>query len=270
MRLFCFFVFLSDVFSYLIVMAKRAKLLWITIYSKQPEIFGFTAYAVLISNLFTYNQTPVILPKTSRFNLELNAEPEDLWIIPENMGESIYTVRATFPFNEFYNRTDPEKKKLLAGETYNCLVPLYKKLGLDIDELYLNYQKILANDFKMTRIIAGGEKWNKSRTFKAKITVEYFLGYCMVSVNFHSKTDELLNKTDLFKAYPGPLSFSWIIKTIMWSDNNTIRLINATGEFLIDVTVDGLVTVAYAPKRRDEEGVKEQIRFLTLERMIEI
>ena len=233
------------------------------------ELKGFNKYANYVGNLLTYNLPMESVKGTQKLIVEFLSEKDAFFVFPKNLGEPMYTIRETFPFNEFSD-TLTDKLKLITEKAYECLIILYKHLKLNPANLDIGYKKIRESDYTLSVSLCGGLKHNRNRTRKAILTAEYFLEYAIIYVCVLDKENRVTEKINLFKTMPHYLFYSHIIHSAKWIDNEIFQISNRSKEIKINVNVNKKVDVEYFPQQRDIEGVKEEIRFFTLERMIDI
>lgn len=248
------------------------KRLYIQIYAASSTVIAndeFKKYAVFISNLFSFTLPPVEIKRTQRLNIDFSQDSNALFIFPNEKGESIYTIQETFSFLEFKNASPALKKRMIVENACQCLYKLYLHLELNPSDVKLAYDQILGNNFELSVQLCGGIKTNRKR-IKASVIAEHFLDYTLIRVVFLDAENVVLNTVNLFKTLPAYFIYTQLVNSAKWANNDVFYLFNNTKEFEIRIGINGNHNVCYYPKRRDVNGIKEEIKFLSPQILIDI
>jgi|GEM_PF-4562001 len=244
----------------------RQKRLWIQISIEGKARQELNKYACYVSNLFTFYLPTVFIKTTCKLVVELVSEDDAFYIFPADRGESIYTVRDTLLLDEFAGN-DLDKLILLAKRTISSLRKLYEHLGLQPADIISGYNNIIENNFTLKTELL---KKRNRQGVKATLIVEYFLDFALIYIVFFDKEDNIIRKVDLFKTLPNHLFYSQLIHSAKWIGQSTFEVLNKSKETRININLDGETRVDYYPTGRDIEGIKQEIRYFSLEQMINI
>jgi hypothetical protein len=245
----------------------REKLLWVQInwvFGERPP--EFQRCASFVANLFTFKLPSVVCKGTSKVNIDFTTYANMEGI---SKFDSILSMAELFPTEGFEEMNLVEKIELIARETYKALVQVYHYLNLDVAQLNIGYQKIIADNYQLVRTLVGSPKLNKSRTVTAIVIAKYSLDGTDIQINFCGK-DNKVKEVQLFKTLPGWFDHGRLLHTGKWIENDTFELSNKTKEINFRVDISGLINMRYQPIGRDADGIKEEIRFFTLERYFEL
>jgi len=246
----------------------REKRLWVQINRRSAaEPIDFVRCSSLVADLFTFKLPPIIVKGIRKVNIDF-ADHDDALLI--GGLDSILTIVETFPFDLFDTADLHGKTALLADRAYKCLMLVYQHLNLDVEQLKIGYKKILDDDFVLTHILFGGPKQNRNRSIKATVKADFLIDYTSVNIIFLNKNDIVINEIPLFKTIPGWLFYSLLLKTCKWIDGETFEMANGSKEINFRVNINRQISMHYLPVNRDVDGIKEEIRFLTLERSFDL
>lgn len=251
----------------------REKKLFIQVLMDNQSVIeseDFNNYASWIGNLFTFYLTPVLIKKVQKLLIEFSEEEDAKFILPDKMGESIYTIKETFSYDEFRKSSFLRKKYTLLENVCKCLKDLYQHIGLNPLDVDMAYTEILDRNFALNVQLCGGMKFNRNRTIRAWVEAEYFLDHALIKVCFTDDRNMLVNSVDLFKTVPHHFIYSQLIDSVKWVNNEEFVLYNNSKELAIALQIDGSYKVSYQPELRDVEGIKEEIEFLTKEALVKL
>jgi hypothetical protein len=247
---------------------KQSKLLiQIIAGSSEGDSSEFREYAQYVGTLFSYQLPLLNVGKTKKILIEFLEQNDILYVVPEKLNASIYTVRKSIDFTKFKSADDHLKKRSLSESTRDGLLFLFDQLGWDYSSIETTYDKIIESDFQ-SRFVLTEAKGNKSGTVKAAVVVEHFLKDAVVSMVFLNKNDIVLKKIDLFVTAPSHIFYGHLIGSTKWSTDSVFQLKNKTKEYSINASIDGSTHVNYTPKHRDIESVKEEIKYFTTRQLI--
>lgn len=229
----------------------------------------FKEYVLFIGTLFSYNLAPLSAGKTKKIVLELFNEKNVLRVIPDAEGKSLYTVQKSFEFDDFKSSDSGNKKIMLSKVTRDSLIFLFKKFAWDNVAVESAFNKISQSDFQST-FQFDEPTYNKAGDTKATIFVEHSLKEALISMVFLNGENQVIKKIGLFKTMPSPFIYGQLLGTSKWISNSEFQLSNKSKEFAITGSANGNTSVLYRPKNRNEDGIKEEIKFLTVERMVKL
>jgi hypothetical protein len=227
------------------------------------KIENLDQYTTFVSNLFTYSLPNVQIKATHRLIIEFSDSPNLGIIIPAELGQSIYTIQKNTDFCNFDKLSTLEKKKFIVEVVYECLLELYRFLGLKEEDVTLAYQTILSNNFVLVVELCRGAKQNKEKTAIALVSAIYFLEYAVIRVAIYDKRKNINRQTDLFETVPVHFVYSQLVTSAKWINNRIFAIFNNSNELVINMDVDGTYSVTYNPKDREVEDIKNEVRFLT-------
>jgi hypothetical protein len=228
----------------------------------------FERYAIFVSNLFTFYLPTVLIKRTQKLLIEFSSNEDAFFIFPKEHGESIYTIQEKFPFAEFSNASPLEKKSMLTASVYKCLLRLYEHIGLNSSDVELAYKQIVTNHFILSVQLCGGVKQNKKGGIKASVTTEHFLDYALIRVAFSNDKNSVI-QVDLFKTVPVYYIYTQLVNSAKWINNDVFTISNNSKEFVLNIETNGSYAITYNPKLRSTDGLKEEIKFLTKEILID-
>ncbi|MFD0767133.1 hypothetical protein ACFQZI_19925 [Mucilaginibacter lutimaris] len=247
------------------------KRLYIQIVATSNQIAGyevFIRYAAFVSNLFTFNLPVVTIKHTQKLLIEFSDSIITGFAFPEEKGQSIYTIQEKFTFAEFSNASPLEKKSMLTDSVYKSLLNLYEHIGLNSSDVELAYKQIITNHFILSVQLCGGVKQNKKGAIKASVTAEHFLDYALIRVTFSNDKNTVI-QVDLFKTVPVYYIYTQLVNSAKWINNNVFAISNNSKEFVLNIEPNGSYAIAYNPKLRSTDGLKEEIKSLAKEILID-
>jgi hypothetical protein len=221
---------------------------------------NLNSYAIFIANLYTYYLPTISV--TNKVVVEFIKETNVLIIIPDQLGEDIYTIIKSLDFSAFENKNSDKKKEILFNAVFECLKILFTKLKINLQNLYNAHKKILENNYELKRVLCGGLKENRAKDIVATVMAEHFLDYALSSVSFYFKNTKVEKKIILYKTGPVDFIYSRLIWSARWEDNKTFQLSNKTKEINLSINIDGSISILYFPIDRDIQGIKEEINYL--------
>lgn len=233
------------------------------------EYEQFIPYAAHVSNLFTYHLPSIPVRRTKKLLVELSESVDSSYIIPEEKGQSIYTIYCKFPFSTFSNASSINKISMLTDSVYRSLLMFYPFLGLISCNVQQGYKQILDSHYQLSIQLCGAPKLNRSRKIKASVTAEYFLGYVLIHVTFLN-SQNATSRVGLFKTVPVSYIYSQLVSSAKWINNEVFSVSSKSKEFFIEIKTDGSYKTNYNPKLRGVDDVKNEIRFLTTEVLVDL
>ncbi|TDQ06545.1 hypothetical protein [Pedobacter metabolipauper] len=251
----------------------KEKRLYIQITGNSERISDhedFIDYSALVTNLYTFYLPIVLIIKTQKLIIEFSNETNALLISPKEIGESIYTIAETFPFDLFKTCASAKKIELLVDHSYECLLKLYKHLRLDLTNVDFAHHLIKENNNKLSLKLCGGLKHNKNRTFSAIVTAGHFIGYTLIQIAFLDDHHKVIKILPLFKTAPVYFFYYRLAKSAKWMNNDVFEIFNDSKEFCIQVNLNGDYRIIYNPKDRNSEDIREEIRFIAKEVLVQI
>lgn len=250
----------------------RQKRLYIQVIPSSHQVVGydeFIKYAVFVSNLFTFNLPVVSINRTQKLLIEFSDSLSISEVFPEEKGQDIYNIQEKFRFLEFSNALPLDKKKMLTDDVYKCLLRLYQHLGLNPSDVELAYKQIVTNHFMTSVQLCSGVKQNKKGAVEASVTAEHFLDYALIQVTFFNDQN-IINRVELFKTVPVYYIYTQLINSAKWINNDVFALSNNSKEFTLNLEPTGSYTIVHNPKLRSIEGLREEIKSLTKEILINL
>ena len=231
---------------------------------------SFKEIANHVGNLFEYYLPKVSIIRVKKILVEFTNEPNDFFIIPENLDADVVTIRTTFDFEKFDKIELVEKEGFVLQNLVDNLQIVFKKLKLNTNGLKFARDEIIEREFELIVELCGGEKLNRNKSITAKVIAEFFIGFMLISVNFYQKNNGLIRKVELFKTWPNRIFYQLFMKTAGWRDNEVFEVASSTKEITFQINIDGTVTTLYEPKDREVDGIREEIITLTKELFIKI
>jgi|GEM_PF-5722966 len=221
-------------------------------------------YSNYVSNLFTYYLNSTLSKGLRKVLIELNQSDEPVEpILNYSSGRTFCQVHAYFNYSKLKNLSDYDLKLILSQLLKEILLTVSREFEWKTSIIEGAFDSMKEDDFSLMFYLKK-PKYNKGRSLKAGIFVEFGLESANLYLQVNDKNEASIFRFKLFETLPSEFIYNQLIGGIKWQSNTNILFFTASKEIEIDFDIFAQTqAVTFSPYNRNTSGLLDELKFLS-------